>query len=171
VDAVTYVLAPAQPAQLRDSAWLNEELASLWKRHFADVSHANRVEIRFAASWKTRLGMISLSSDRQTSNISINGLLRLPEAPVYIARITIAHELVHYAHGFGSPLPTRHRHPHRGRIVERELRGRGLGAEYEVYQAWIRNHWWDFYDQVALNSAVVRPSRERGRTHEGYESQ
>jgi hypothetical protein len=164
-------IAPPQPNQLRGSAWLRDELSFVWNRHFADVSPANEVDVRFAACWKTRLGVISLSADGRTSNIGINGLLSLPEVPYFIARITIAHELVHYAHGFGSPLPRKHRHPHRGRIVERELRDRGLGAEYDVYQRWIRDRWYDFYDRAALNSAIVvrEPAGARGR--ETFESQ
>jgi hypothetical protein len=171
VDAVARVFAPSQPNQLRDSAWIRDELAHLWQRHFPDVPQVNRVEVRFGASWKTRLGVIGLSADGQTSNIGINGLLSLPEAPYFVARITIAHEMVHYAHGFGSPLPRRHRHPHRGRIVERELRGRGLGAEYDVYHRWVHDHWYDFYDRVVLNPAVVAPQCAPGPVRETYESQ
>jgi hypothetical protein len=171
VDAVTQVLAPKQPTHLRDGAWLRDELAYLWRKHFADVPQVNRVEVSFGASWKTRLGVISLSADGQTSNIAINGLLSLPEVPYFVARVTIAHEMVHYAHGFGSPLPRKHRHPHRGRIVDKELRARGLSAEYDVYRAWIREHWYDFFDRVALNSAVVPPRAVAGRTRETYESQ
>jgi hypothetical protein len=172
VDAVTQILnAPPQPIHLRDGAWLRDELAYLWRHHFGDVPQVNRVEVRFGGSWKTRLGVISLSADGQTSSIGINGLLSLPEAPYYIARITVAHEMVHYAHGFGSPLPRKYRHPHRGRIVEKELRARGLSTEFETYQSWIHEHWFDFFDRVALNSLAVPQRGAPGPFRETYESQ
>ncbi len=172
MDAVTPIsFAPPQPIHLRDGAWLRDELAYLWRRHFGDVPQVNKVEVAFGASWKTRLGVISLSADGQTSSIGINGLLSLPEAPYFVARITIAHEMVHYAHGFGSPLPRKHRHPHRGRVVEKELRTRGLSAEYDIYQTWVHEHWYDFFDRVALNSLVVPPRGTPGPVRETYESQ
>jgi len=171
VHAVAQVLAPPQPIQLRDGAWLRDELSYLWRQHFGDVPQVNRVDVRFGASWKSRLGVIRLSADERTSNIGVNALLSQPEAPYFIARITIAHEMVHYAHGFGSPLPRKHRHPHRGRVVEKELRARGLSAEFDVYQSWIHEHWYDFFDRVALNSAVVSPRAATGPVGETYESQ
>ncbi len=169
--AVGHVLSPGHLTGLRDTQWLKEELQCIWNGHFADVPRANAVEISFAGSWKSRLGVISLSEDGQTSYIGINSLLSFPEAPACIARITIAHELVHYAHGFGSALPRRYRHPHRGRIVERELLARGFRQEYATYQAWIGEHWYDFYDRCALNPQVVVPTPVAGNPRESYASQ
>ena len=171
MQAVAQGIAPAHPYQLRDSDWLRHELEYLWSRFFADTPRANAAEITFAGSWRNRLGVISLSEDSLTSYIGINSLLSFPEAPRVLTTITIAHELVHYAHGFGSPLPRRHRHPHRGRVVERELRARGLREELESYQRWIDDHWYDFYDRCALNARVVAPGRPRGNVRETYQSQ
>jgi hypothetical protein len=170
LDAVARASAPPQPGQLRDGAWLEEELLSLWRNHFADVPRANRVDVRFAACWKTRLGVISLSPDGRTTSIGVNGLLQLPEAPYFVARVTLAHEMVHYAHGFGSPLPRKHRHPHRGRVVEKELRERGLAAELAIYQAWVRERWYGFFERVALNPALVPPRAGTGPARETYRS-
>lgn len=156
---------------LRDGQWLKRELEHIWSSFFADTPRVNRVEVNFSGSWKSRLGVISLSEDKQTSYIGLNSLLSLPEAPFYVATITLAHELVHYAHGFGSPLPRRHRHPHRGGIVEKELVVRGLAEELDLYQNWIQNHWYDFYARCALNPTVVAPVRVSGDARETYESQ
>ena len=169
--AVAQIHKPRSFPGLRDSRWLKEELRYLWANFFADTLRANTVEVSFAGSWKSRLGVISLSEDKQTTHIGINSLLSLPEAPYYVARITIAHEMVHYSHGFGSPLPRLYRHPHRGRIVEKELLARGFGQEYRVYQEWIRNHWYDFYERCALNPLVVVPTPVAGSARETYESQ
>jgi len=169
--AVAQALKPRLLSGLRDSQWLKQEMEYLWTHFFADIPRVNVVEVRFAGSWKSRLGVISLSEDTRTSYIGINSLLSLPEAPYYVSRITVAHELVHYAHGFGSPLPRQHRHPHRGRIVEKELLARGFRQEWVVYHDWIRNHWYDFYDSCALNPEVVVPAPVAGNTRETYASQ
>lgn len=170
MQAVGQVLSSGALPSLRDSHWLIEEQERIWTDRFADVSRVNTIEISFAPSWKSRLGVISLSKDEQTSYIGINALLRLPEVPSVIAQITIAHELVHYAHGFGSPLTRHHRHPHRGRIVERELFARGFREDFLMYREWIDNNWFDFYDQVAVNPSVIVPQRVAGNPRESYQS-
>src|SRR5438067_1493992 len=98
------------------------------------IQHRGRVLVHPPAQlirgpWKLRLGLISTCDVQLTIRIGINSLLALPEAPHCLTLITVAHELVHYWHGFGSPLPRRYQHPHRGGIVTRELKERGLVDE------------------------------------------
>jgi hypothetical protein len=130
---------------VRDTQWLCDEMDEIWRRYFADTPRVNTVEVAFQRPWKRRLGVISLSDDEQTTRIGVNSLLAHPDAPYSLTLITVAHELVHYSHGFGSPLPRRYPHPHRGGIVIRELEERGLGAELDEYSQWINSHWWSFY--------------------------
>ena len=137
-------LPTARPAP-RDSTWLSAETDDIWRRYFPDVPRVNVVDVAFRRAWKRRLGVISLSDDQRTTRIGINSLLGLPQAPYCLTLITVAHELVHYAHGFGSPLPRRYQHPHRGGIVPRELKERGLAAELDEYSEWIHHNWWSFY--------------------------
>ena len=113
------------------------------------------MRVNYGATWKTRLGLITLSDDRATSYIQVNSLVRMREVPDYITNITIAHELVHYAHGFGSPLPRRYKHPHRGGVVKRELLRRGLAAEYARYDEWVYERWYDFYAEHAAGQRGV----------------
>jgi hypothetical protein len=87
-----------------------------------------------------------MSDDQATSYIQINSLFQMSEVPEFVVKVTVAHEMVHYAHGFGSPLPRRHKHPHRGGIVKRELLARGMKVEYDEYDEWIYNRWYDFYE-------------------------
>ena len=54
---------------------------------------------------------------------------------------TIAHELVHYIHGFNSPMPKMYRHPHKGGVVNKELKKRGFGNMLKLEKKWIRNEW------------------------------
>ena len=129
----------------RSQQWLTEELDLIWGEYFGDTPRVNRVEIEFHKPWKRRLGVIRLSQVDNSTYIGINSLLSHDEAPYCITLITVAHELVHYCHGFGSPLPQRYRHPHRGGIVTRELVDRGLGRQLGEYTEWIERNWWSFY--------------------------
>lgn len=128
-------------------AYLNH----IWRQHFADTPRVNDVRIAYGKPWKSRLGLIRLSQDQSTSFIGVNALLQLPEVPEAVLITTIAHELVHYAHGFGSPLPRPYRHPHANRVVERELARRELGNYLHYCTEWIDKHWYSFYDMQRVS--------------------
>jgi hypothetical protein len=138
-------IVPHAAPHIRDDRWLHHVLESVWARHFPDTPRLNTIRVNYGAAWKNRLGLITMSHDQTTSFIQINALLRLRDVPDCVSRITVAHEMVHYAHGFGSPLPRRYKHPHRGGIVKRELLARGMAGEYAQYDDWIYNRWFDFY--------------------------
>ncbi len=129
----------------RDEEWLRRELEFIWETYFGDVERLNAVEIRFGRPWKARLGMITLSASGRTTYIGVNSLLHSRLVPNFIPRVTIAHELVHYSHGFGSPLPKKCSHPHRGGVVAKELADRGLDDEHRYYQQWLHDNWLLFY--------------------------
>jgi hypothetical protein len=139
----------------RDNEWLADELDFLWRMYFDDVKRANMVRIMFARSWKTRLGMITLSTSGRTTYIAINSLLCDRQVPWYVPTITIAHELVHYAHGFGSPLDRTKPHPHKGGVVPKELRSRGLDVEYRLFDNWANEHWQAFYSRATSALKLV----------------
>jgi hypothetical protein len=129
----------------RSQQWLAEELDLIWGEYFADTPRVNQVQIEFDGPWKRRLGVIRLCHLDDSTYVGINSLLSHDEAPYCVTLITVAHELVHYCHGFGSPLPQKYRHPHRGGIVTRELVDRGLGRQLAEYADWIEQNWWEFY--------------------------
>lgn len=139
----------------RDDEWLNFELDYIWDTYFPDVSRVNQVKIEFAKNWKARLGMITLSSSGRTTYIGINSLLRHRQVPWFVPNITIAHELVHYAHGFGSPLPRKYAHPHKGGVVAKELARRGLEKEHNLYSNWLAEHWHSFYPRTTSGLTLV----------------
>lgn len=118
----------------------------IWQDYFSDIPRLNEVEIAYCQPWKRRLGLIRLSLDSAKSFIGINALLQLHEVPDYVLYTTIAHELTHYAHGFGSPLPRIFEHPHTNNIVQRELVRRGLGELANRCDDWIDKRWFSFYD-------------------------
>ncbi len=134
-------------------------LSSLWQHYFSDVPHANEVHIAYCRPWKTRLGLIRMSLDGARSFIGINSLLQNANVPDCVLVTTIAHELVHYTHGFGSPLPQLFEHPHAHNIVDKELEQRGLSDMLEDCNAWIDEYWYEFYEQQRMakrKESVVR---------------
>ena len=44
-------------------------------------------------------------------------------------------------HGFNSPHPRMYKHPHKGGIVNKELKKRGFGNMLALEKKWIRNEW------------------------------
>jgi hypothetical protein len=123
---------------------LDSSLDQVWQTHFADVPRLNTVTIAYSRRpWKGRLGSIHLVESHTL--IRINALLRHPEVPVPLLVVTIAHELAHYAHGFGSPLPRLYEHPHANGVVTRELEARGLGETLRESQVWIDREWFALY--------------------------
>lgn len=136
---------PSQPLALSRQQ-LTYYLDAIWQDYFSDIPRLNVVEIAYCQPWKRRLGLIRLSLDSTKSFIGINALLQLQEVPDYILYTTIAHELTHYAHGFGSPLTRIFEHPHANNIVQRELVRRGLGELVRRCDDWIDKQWFSFYD-------------------------
>jgi hypothetical protein len=136
----------SSPAFSLSRQQLTLRLDRIWQDYFSDIPRVNSVDIAYCHPWKRRLGLIRLSLDSTKSFIGINALLQLQEVPEYVLLTTIAHELTHYAHGFGSPLPRIFEHPHANNIVQRELIRRGLGALGRKCDDWIDKQWFSFYD-------------------------
>ena len=124
---------------------LNKYLDNIWQHYFNDVPCVNEVQIAYCHPWKRRLGLIRLSLDNRISFIGINALLQHEQVPKYVLITTIAHELTHYAHGFGSPLPRLYAHPHANNTVNRELERRGLGEDAHRCDEWVDKYWFAFY--------------------------
>ncbi len=142
-------------------------LTQIWRHHFADTPRINNVLIDYCYPWKNRLGLIRLSQDQSTSFIGINTLLQVQQVPEYVLITTIAHELVHYAHGFGSPLPRYYKHPHANNIVNRELEQRELEVQLRCCHEWIDKYWYEFYD-TQRTSGWASIAGIRRSTHRDY---
>jgi hypothetical protein len=125
---------------MRDNIFLKERLDYLWNTGFNDVEKKNHVHIRFKGRWKNKFGHIKLLKDGN-SEIVINGYFKEDKIPSYIIDLTIAHELVHYSHGFNSPLPKLYKHPHKGNIVNKDLKKRGFNELLNLEKKWIKNDW------------------------------
>lgn len=127
-------------AIVRDNSWLRSRLIILWQSHFPDVDQQNEVIIRFGRWAKYQFGIISFNRKTKVSTITINRMFAFGHIPETVVDHTIAHELVHYAHGFSSPLKRRHRYPHHGGVVNKELQARGLSSALLAYKMWLKDY-------------------------------
>lgn len=151
------------PVNERTNLWLEKKLYSIWENFFADVPRKNLVIIKFGRSSRRQLGSIKwanpntriksimkkkqfhtqhkVQDDKRITVITITRKFKDLSIPEYVVESTIAHELCHYTHGFSSPMKQIYRHPHKGGIVRRELKGRGLDKKYSQSKKWIKEHW------------------------------
>jgi hypothetical protein len=126
----------------RDQEWLENLFAEIWYRYFSDVPQANDVMIIWARRAKRRLGSIELDRrDRHSTIIKVNRLFQDLDVPEFVITATIVHEMTHYAHGFGSPLDQKQRHPHSGGVIRREFAERGLVDLYLKQKRWLKANW------------------------------
>ena len=134
---------------MRNNQWLRLHLDNTWDKHFQDINQINPISIKFGRQSYQRLGSIILKSPpsdpgKYVSHITISSVLANENIPDIIVDQVIAHELVHYIHGFGSRLPRHLRHPHQGGVIVKEYKSRGLWELYRAYRAWMKLHWVNF---------------------------
>lgn len=125
---------------MRDDYWLRERMDNMWKMLFPEVERGNVVVTRFKGRWKNKFGHIKKLKNGNTE-IAINSIFMNDIIPEYIIDLTLAHEMVHYMHGFNSPLPKQFKHPHAGGVVNRELKKRGFGHLIVKEREWVKNEW------------------------------
>jgi len=138
---------------------LTSYLHVIWTNYFFDTPCINEVHISYTYPWKSRLGLIRLSLDNTITFIGINTLLQHPYVPEYVLLTTVAHELVHYKHGFGSPLPRQYKHPHANKVVDRELEAHHLGKMLRSCNEWIDRYWYAFYDSQRASGSWASVSK------------
>jgi len=80
--------------------------------------------------------------DRHTkyTYITITGMFKDPQIPTSVVDHTIAHEMVHYTHGFSSPKPRMHRYPHHGGIIKKEMSDRNMAHLFVAYSQWLKDY-------------------------------
>lgn len=124
----------------RDDNWLLSRLDYIWTKHFEDIPQTNRVFIRFGRFARFRLGSIKFDKKTKDTIITMTGLFKNPAIPQAVVDHTIAHELVHYTHGFSSPNSRLFKYPHEGGVVRKEMSSRGMEYLFYGYKAWIKSH-------------------------------
>ena len=132
---------------MRDDTWLNQRLNHIWELLFPETPKLNNVIAKFKGHSRNKFGHIKMLRNKETE-IAVNKLFRSSLIPEYIIDLTLAHELVHYSHGFNSPLPRKHEHPHQGHIVDKELIQRGFGQMIKLEKDFIKKEWPVVYAQI-----------------------
>lgn len=140
------ILGNKTKPELRTNQWLADRLDWLWQTHFSDVEIANTVYVRFGRPAKTRLGSIKYGRRRENPNtyITVTGHFRDPQIPDYVIDAVLAHEMSHYTHGFFSPHPQIHAHPHKHGVIDKELTKRGLEDIMRLQKSWLKTNWREF---------------------------
>lgn len=136
----------------RDNAWLFGRLSFIWATYFKDVPRLNLIIIRFGRYSKLRLGSIKLDPYSGKTYITITAMFKDLKIHQDIVDHTIAHELVHYTHGFSSPHRRMHKFPHEGGIIKKEMEKRGLIHLHNAYREWVKTYREDLkehYEQKA----------------------
>lgn len=131
---------------MRDNDWLNLKLNQIWQAYFPDLQKKNNVNIKFKGKWRYKLGHIRKQG--KDTEIAINGLFKNLKVPEHVVTLIIAHELVHYSHGFNSPLKKQFKYPHKGNIVKKELISRGFNLIIKQEQEFIKKQWPKIYEEI-----------------------
>ena len=153
------IVRSGESSPVRGQAWLDDLLNLTWADYFSDVPRQNEVRIIFGKRARRQLGSIKFDrNDRETTIITMNGLFRSPEIPEFVVLATLVHEMVHYAHGFSSPLAQQHTHPHAGGVVRAEYAERGLEGLYDRQKQWLKVHW-----PTIVRENLAPPKRRRAR--------
>lgn len=144
---------------MRDNQYLADKLYFLWENYFVDVPRKNPVLIKFSKKSYRQLGCITWAKsntrgvksllsqlnedydDKRISLINITGYFRDEDIPDEVVMGTIAHEMIHYAHGFHSPLQQLYDHPHKGGVIRKEMVKRDLGDLYQFARKWLKANW------------------------------
>ena len=125
---------------MRDNSVLEKRLKFLWRNYFSEVKEKYPVSIKFGRNAKYRFGSIRYHYPKKSVQILINGRFRDDIHPQEIIDHTIAHEMVHYAQGFPTPGPRLHKYPHRGGVIDKELKDRHLIHLVIFYHSWIEKY-------------------------------
>ncbi len=128
------------PKPSRDNNWLLSRLDTIWTGYFEDITQDNPITIKFGRYSKYRLGSIKLNRVTKMSLITITGMFKSEKVAPEVVDHTIAHELIHYAHGFSSQKPRLHKYPHAGGIVNKEMSRRGMSHLIKAYKMWVKEY-------------------------------
>ncbi|HXG23446.1 MAG TPA: hypothetical protein VNJ09_02735 [Chthonomonadales bacterium] len=121
---------------------------------FQDGRSGLPIHVQFGLRAKRRFG--SITARKGVCCIIINGLFRHTDVPEYVVDATLAHELAHYVHGFGSGLQRLNAAPHRGGVVDEALRKRGCFHLEQQAKALRESRRPDSYASHAAGSAPGR---------------
>ena len=122
--------------------FLARKTANLLRENFPMQEVSNLLVVRWGKKWRTKVAHIKPFKEKEFGTaIEVNELLQDESVPEYVLDATIMHELVHYFHGFGSNKERKHRHPHRGGVVDNELEKKGWKELVDNGDKWLNENW------------------------------
>jgi len=148
---------------MRDDVWLQQRFDQIWELFFPDVEKKD-VSVRWKGNWKNKFGHITRKNNK--TEIVVNKLFKNYAIPEDVIKLTLAHEIVHYAHGFHSHLPRKYKHPHKGGIVDKELKKRGFEYMLKNEKEWQKKEWFNLYKELILPKQekprnIIIPQKQR----------
>ena len=150
------------PSKQDYNNYLAKKTASLIRENFAERGVTNFLVVQTGRKWKRTLGHIkTLKSNDYGSTIEINPMLFDLDVPEYVLDYVIMHELTHYFQGFASNHEKKHKHPHRGGIVEKELARLGWEEIQKNSDKWIKENWDTLLKKNGVDATVRRKSRRK----------
>ncbi|MDD3887789.1 MAG: hypothetical protein PHN19_03365 [Patescibacteria group bacterium] len=145
---------------VRDNNWLKQRLIFFLQNYFSDIQIKNDIVILFGRKAKARLGSIKLNPENNQTIITLTSYFKDEKIPQYVVDATIIHELVHYAHGFSSPLAQSFRHPHQGGIIRKEMSSRGLDDYFLKSKIWLKKNWPGIIGlNIRIRRRIIRKKR------------
>ncbi|MBI2109940.1 hypothetical protein HYT58_02080 [Candidatus Woesearchaeota archaeon] len=130
---------------MRNHEWLETRFNQIWNLFFPEVER-KMVFIRWKGFWKNKFGHIRKTG--HGTEIAINRLFQDERVPEDVIKLTIAHEIIHYMHGFHSHLPKQFNHPHAHGVVNKELISRGFKYAIKNEKLWVKNNWFALYKEL-----------------------
>lgn len=128
----------------RDNLWLKLRLEHIWSNYYSDLKKSNTVMVTFGRYARFRFASIKYEQKslfaKGVTIITVSSMFRSEKVPDNVVLYSLAHELSHYAHGFSSVEKKRHRHPHKGGVVDKEIESRGLGELVIAYKIWLKEY-------------------------------
>jgi hypothetical protein len=128
--------------------YLVRKAAALARENFPERGITNLFVVKWGGKWKNQLGKIRpLKSKEYGSVIEINSRFKSVGIPEYVLDYVIMHELVHYFQGFGSNHKQKHKFPHKGKVVEKELERLGWAEVTLKEERWVKGNWKNFQQE------------------------
>lgn len=123
--------------------YLAAKAAALIRENFSERGVINLLVVRWGKTKSKRvLGHIKpMENAEYGSIIEINPMLKNLNVPEYVLEYVLMHELTHYFQGFGSNHERKHKHPHKGHIVEKEMARHGWDEITQKSEKWIKENW------------------------------
>ncbi len=142
--------------------YLTKRTAELIRENFSEKEITNLLAVKTGKKWKRTLGHIkTLENKEYGSLIEINPMLFDLDVPEFVLNYVIMHELTHYFQGFASNHEKKHRFPHKGRIVEKELEKKGWKEIQEKSDVWLKANWTKIITKNGLDPCIKRRQKKK----------